>query len=210
MQNWEQTLLSQYAHSPILCALIEGMNDAIDPRVKIDRWFQQVWNIDTAQGYGLDVWGRIVGITRYVQIPVAIDYFGFQTAGVPEHSLPFNVGVFRAGDQPTQTYELSDDAFRSLIFFKAFSNIAATTIPALNKLVNKLFGGLHGFWVARGYYVDGFIDGGSDSGRAWVEDLGGMAMRYRFDYTLNEYELAIISAPGVLPSPSGVTVSIAT
>jgi len=209
MQNWEKTLLSQYANSPILCNVLQGMNDAIDPRVQIDQWFLNLWNIDTAKGYGLDVWGRIVGVSRFVQVPDDIDYFGFQTGGLPEHSLPFGSGVFWAGMPATETYELSDDAYRSLIFFKAFANVSAMTIPNLNKLVNKLFGGLHGFWVARGYYVDGFIDSGGE-GRAWVEDLGGMAMRYHFDYDLNEYELAIIAAPGVLPHPAGVSVSIAT
>lgn len=208
MQRVEDTLLSQYANSPILLALIKGMDEAIDPRANIDAFYRTVWNVDTAQGWGLDVWGRIVGVSRFLRIPDEIDYFGFQTGGSPEHSLTFGSGVFYTGQPATQTYELSDAAFRSLIYFKAFANISATTIPALNRLVNKLFGGLHGLYIERGYFVDGFL-ADEGEGRAYVEDLGGMQMRYVFEYALNEYETAIITTPGLLPHPAGVEVFIA-
>ena len=59
MQNWESTLASQYANSPALLAVIKGMNDSIDPTARIDDFYRLVWNVDTAVGHGLDVWGRI-------------------------------------------------------------------------------------------------------------------------------------------------------
>lgn len=207
MQNWEQTVLSQYGNSPILLALIEGMNDAIDPRANIDAFFQNVWNIDTAQGYGLDVWGRIVGITRYIQVPSNIDYFGFKTGGSPEHSLPFGSGVFYAGKNSTQTYALSDAAYRSLILFRAMVNIAAVNIPTLNRLINLLLGGITGLYVANGYVLDGYFSNRGGQ-QAYVVDLGNMQMRYVIGYSLNVYQSAIVNTPGVLPNPSGVKVFI--
>lgn len=207
MVNWEATLASQFANSPTLLALIEGMNDAVDPAARINDFYRLVWNVDTAQGHGLDVWGRIVGVNRFLQVPSSIDFFGFETGGTPERSLPFGSGVFFAGAESTETYELSDSAYRSLIYFKAFANIAAANVPTLNQLVNKLFRGLNGFWVARDYYIDGYLTGG-DEGRAYVEDLGSMQMRYVFEYDLSVYELAIINTPGILPSPAGVKVFI--
>lgn len=207
MNNWESTLASQYANSPALLALIKGMNDAIDPRTNINDWYRLVWNVDTAQGYGLDVWGRIVGISRFLKVPSTIDYFGFKTGGVPEHSLTFGSGVFFAGASSSDTYELSDNAYRALIFFKAFSNISATNIPTLNKLINKLLIGIGGFYIARGYYVDGYMVGG-DNGRAYVKDLGSMQMEYVIEYDLNVYQKAIVNTPGLLPHPAGVKVFI--
>lgn len=207
MKNWQDTILSQFGNSPILLSLIESANDAIDPAANIDAFITSVWDVSTAQGHGLDIWGRIVGISRYIQIPGSIDYFGFKTGGTPEHSLPFGSGVFYAGQQVTQTYALSDAAFRQLILFKAFSNIAAMNIPTLNKLVQLLFAGVVGYYVAPGYVVDGYF-ATTEPGRAYVLDLGGMTMRYVFDIDLTAYQVAIVNAPGVLPRPAGVTVII--
>lgn len=65
MDNVEQTILRQYANSPIITALIESMNAAIDPSADIDNFLVNVWQVDTAQGVFLDnVWGKIVGVSR--------------------------------------------------------------------------------------------------------------------------------------------------
>jgi hypothetical protein len=207
MQNWEDTLASQYANSPALLAIIEGMNDSIDQTARINDFVRLVWNVDTAQGYGLDVWGRIVGISRYLSIPSTEDFFGFETGGVPEHSMTFGSGVFFAGASSSTAFALSDTAYRQLIYFKAFANIARADIPTLNRLVSKLFAGLHGLYIVRGYIVDGYFST-EDTGRAYVQDLGGMQMRYVFEYDLNIYETAIINTPGLLPHPAGVKVFI--
>lgn len=66
MINVEQTIISQYGNSPTILALIQNMNANIDPRADIDGFFNFVWNIDTAQGFGLDIWGRIIGINRII------------------------------------------------------------------------------------------------------------------------------------------------
>lgn len=203
MQNVGQTVLSQYANSPIILAIINQANEALDPAANITAFYNSVWNINTATGYGLDVWGRIVGISRYVQLKSQADVFGFQTGGTPEHSLPFGDGVFSAGSTSTDTYRLTDSIYRSLILFKAFTNIAATNIPTLNQIAQRLAAIMRDFSIASGYTTTG------DPSKVYVQDLGGMTMSYVFAYTLNEYEQAIVNIPGILPHPSGVSVTIA-
>lgn len=66
MINVEQTIISQYGNSPTILALIQNMNGNIDPRADLDGFFNFIWNVDTAQGFGLDIWGRIVGIGRII------------------------------------------------------------------------------------------------------------------------------------------------
>lgn len=66
MKNIEQTIISQYGNSPTLLKLIQNMNDNIDPSADIDGFFNFIWNVDTAQGFGLDIWGRIVNISRTI------------------------------------------------------------------------------------------------------------------------------------------------
>ena len=60
------TVASQYGNSPTILSIIESMNAAIDPTVDINNFLINVWQISTAQGFGLDIWGRIVGISRIV------------------------------------------------------------------------------------------------------------------------------------------------
>ena len=66
MLNVEQTIISQYANSPTIGALIAFMNENINPAADIDNFYSFVFNVETAQGFGLDIWGRIVNISRTV------------------------------------------------------------------------------------------------------------------------------------------------
>ncbi len=73
MDNVENTIASQYATSPIITSLIDSMNAAIDPSRDIDNFYIWVWDVATAQGFGLDIWGRIVGVSRtLLTIPVTV------------------------------------------------------------------------------------------------------------------------------------------
>lgn len=73
------TVISQYANSDILTTLITNLFDYIDPTKNLESFFDLIWNVDTAEGYGLDVWGRIVGVNRILQVSVGT-WFGFQEA----------------------------------------------------------------------------------------------------------------------------------
>lgn len=214
MQNWQQTILSQYANSPALLSLIESMNDAIDPTANIDEWYSMVWDVSTAVGYGLDVWGRIVGVSRDLLVPLTSGFFGFKTGAVPETSLPLGFATFYPGTSSTQVYRLSDANYRLLIYVKALANISRTTIPSLNRLLVMLFGGI-GFvaggpdtlYVVGGYVDDGYIETISSAPPGYpcyVIDNGNMVMTYYFEFELSDYQVAIITQSGVMPRPTGV------
>ena len=81
MDNWSQTLLSRYADKPILCALISSFNAAMDPGADIAAFQEYIWNVNTAVGYGLDVWGTIVGVSRVIPStpPLTLDDDDFRT-----------------------------------------------------------------------------------------------------------------------------------
>lgn len=64
MDNVEQTVARQYLNSPIIMSLIDSMNAAIDPSGDIDNFLIWIWQVSTARGFGLDIWGRIVGVSR--------------------------------------------------------------------------------------------------------------------------------------------------
>ena len=79
MIDYKKTLISQYANSPRIIKLLEDFNYNVDPSDDIENILSDILNIDTAQGFGLDIIGRIVGVDRFVKLPPYNSYFGFYT-----------------------------------------------------------------------------------------------------------------------------------
>lgn len=187
MLNVQQTIISQYANSPTLNALIANMNEYIDPRANMQMFYEFVWNVDTAEGFGLDIWGKIVGVSRLLRVPNNRQVIGFYNADVPPDWAPFNHGTWFTGRQGGQTFPLTDDAYRTLILTKALANIVATTAASINQLLRNLFPG---------------------RGVCYVVDNGGMSMTYVFEFDISQTEYAILTQSGALPHPAGVRFNV--
>ena len=172
-----QTVLSQYANSPVLLSLIDDFAQWLDPASRFDAFFSLLWDIDTAVGYGLDVWGRILGVVRTIQVPAGI-YLGFTSDPAAR---PFGFGILYGGARNTNNVILTDDAYRLLLLAKAALNITNASIPAINSILLNLFG--------QGYVVDNL----------------DMSMKYKFPNSLTPLEQAIVSQSGALPKPCGVS-----
>lgn len=186
MQDFERTIISQYGSTSLtLRQLITNFNGYIDPAALFDEFYDRIWNIDTAEGVGLDVWGRIVGVGRTLTITTPPTYFGYEVGTLD--FAPFNEAPFWSGSPVTQNFVLSDDAYRALILIKAATNIARTTSQVINRLLTQLFAG---------------------RGRAYVNSLGNMQMRFTFEFYLEPFELAVLTQGNVLPRPTGVGVTL--
>ncbi|HAU4295877.1 TPA: DUF2612 domain-containing protein [Serratia marcescens] len=191
MDTPEDTIISQYAGSPKLRGIIETFNTIMDTVNFIDNFHDMIWNIETADTYGLDVWGKIVVVSRLLTVTPRDKFFGFveanNTTPVMDDPQPFDQYPFYTGDQQNSTVSLTNDAYRKLIMLKAMANITDCTIPNINKMLMYMFG---------------------SSGKAYVRNDGGMVMTYVFEFQLSTVELAIVQSSGALPSPAGVTVNI--
>ena len=183
------TLLAQYAQSPILTSLIQAANAAIDPSADLLGFYDAVWNVYTAQGFGLDIWGRIVNVPRTINIPASSLYFGFDE-GSPSF-YPFNQEPFYNGPQAGALYTLSDDAYRVLILTKALANISSFTAQSMNALLNFMFNGQ-----------------GSTRGSCYVLENTPMQIEYVFNFALQSWEAAILEQSSLMPRPAGVGVTI--
>jgi hypothetical protein len=151
MENVEQTIISQYGNSPTIVSLIASFNAAVDPTSDINNFLTHVWDVNTAQGFGLDIWGRIVGVSRTID------------------TNPATV--------------LTDTQFLQLILLKALANISRDSSYAINTLLLT--------WMA-------------GRGRAYVNDLGNMEIRYMFEFALQPFEIDIITQSGIFLRPAGV------
>lgn len=180
MINRTRTILSQYDNSPTIRAIIESIMENIDPTKNIEDFYKLVFDLDTAQGFGLDVWGRIVGVGRVLNVEDTDAHWGFSQA----LAASFGDGTFKPVEAVTSSYALSDDAYRNLIYVKALANISTCDADSLNRLLSLLF----------------------DRGNAYINDYGDMSIRYVFEFDATAYERAIILS-GVLPRPAGVSTS---
>lgn len=210
--DWRRTILSQYANAPILTAIIEALAGYIDQTRNLDSFYDLIWNIDTAQGYGLDVWGRIVGVNRVLEVANAT-YFGWseELPGVTT----WGYGAWYSGATLTDNFALTDDAYRRLILVKAAANITDGSIPSINAILLQLFPHRGNAYVREGMPVPYFDWHESTKGRAWGQSqwysgqaLPRMTMQYVFDFPLSPVEVAIVEQSGVLPKPTGVSASV--
>lgn len=174
------TVLSQYANSPILTTLVDDFAQWLDPRSRFDSFFSLLWNIDTAQGYGLDVWGRILGVGRALEVPAGV-YLGFEQDA---DAKPFGFGILYRGGRSTNNVLLTDEAYRTLLLAKAALNITDCSVPAINNILLNLFG-------------DGY-----------VRDNLDMTMTFVFSEALDPLQTAIVFQSGVLPKPCGVSFTV--
>ena len=193
----QATVISQYANSPTLIQLIQNLGQYFDQSTNFAEFYTSVWNIQTAAGFGLDIWGKIVGVSRLLNIPNTTLYVGFenshsppdwQTMGSNQPPQPAVGGALYTGYNATTAYLLPDNAYRQLILAKAFANICTTTAPAINQILQNLFG----------------------NGNAWVLNTGSMSISYNLNFTPSAIQLAILEQSGVIPTPPGVSFVVNT
>ena len=183
--DYRETVISQYANSPTILQMVANFDQWIAPGQNLQSFYELIWDLDTAEGYGLDVWGRIVGVGRILELPGDQPFFGFEESTT---ELGFNQAPFYSGGNATSNFALTDAAFRVLILAKALANICNGSIPAINQILVNLFPG------QQVYVVDG----------------ENMTMEIVFTVAPTPVQLAIVENSGVIPKPAGVALSIVT
>lgn len=183
MQNWQDTLIRQYANSQRMLRIIEDFNDNIDSSAFFELFIDNIWNPNTAVGYGLDVWGRIVGVSRYLKVSSA-KFFGWADDELTEDT--FDNSIFYNGNDFSTTYRLTDDMYRSLIFAKAWANLSDCSVKSINGCLMMLFG---------------------DSGNVYLADQTSKSMKVVFTFTPSAMQASIVANSGVIPRPAGVPIS---
>lgn len=175
---WEKTIQSQYGASDHLKGIVKAFAEQIDPNTDIDSFYENIFDPSTAKGVGLDIWGRIVGANRYLEVPNN-EFFGFFGQLLqPMDQAPF----FNKGD--TDLYRMSDEVFRKLIFIKAKANISDATLPNIKEMLAALF----------------------ESTEVTAVNAGNMKIRIIFTYYADNYEIALFKRYGIFNVGAGVGV----
>ncbi len=169
------TLQSQYSASPSIKALTVSFENIL-PFKDIELFYSKIFNIYTAEGVGLDIWGRILGVGRLIDVPV-VDAFGFFGSGLTG----FNQDNFYY-EAATNTYKMPDEAYRKyLLLVKAFSNVSDATAFSINYILSQLFPGK----------------------ASYVLNAGVMQVRFVFEFYLDGLEKSIFDL-GLINRGAGV------
>lgn len=187
--SYNDTILRQYSGLPKIYQMIDTFNQAVSMDDFEESFIDDVWDILSNGTYGLDVWGKIVNIGRYITTTTSGKYFGFEGTTTDENATfphPFNQHPFYNGSMETTNVRLGNDAYRTLILAKAFSNISIGTIPEINRFLSIIF---------------------KNRGTAYLVNNRDMSVTIVTDFDLYPYELSTLQNYDVIPIPSGVLVS---
>lgn len=114
------TIASQYANSPTLLQMVDNYEQPISPANDFANFISFIWDIDTAQGFGLDILGRIIQLNR-------------QVTGVP--------AIFGWPVAPGGLYSMTDDQYRLALKTKALRNISNGSAKDINTQLREFSDG---------------------------------------------------------------------
>lgn len=144
-------------------------------------WYRDVFNVDTANAFGLSIWGRILNVRLGVEVEpqdkVAFGFGGFNK----NFNAPSNFGVTSSGNQ-----SLTIEQQRLVIKLRYFQLTSRGTVPEINRFMNQLF---------------------SSQGGVFVIDPHDMSFAiYQFNFSPDSQLRFILDEFDLLPRPAGVGV----
>lgn len=220
MKNVIDTVASQYANSPTLRQLIDSMNEYFDPSTNFEAFYNFVWNVDTAKGFGLDIWGRIVNVSRDLLIPNTPELFGFDGAqAVDAPAVPVSflapARINNLAYLAPAFVEVTPSRGTDVVGFDQapFYNTEAVTQTyrleddAYRTLI--LVKALSNISVSTSASINRLLQSMfAGRGKCYVRDDGGMHITYVFEFILRPIELAILEQSSAIPRPAGVASAI--
>lgn len=180
-----QAILWQYNDASKLLSLANQKAEWYDESQRDfwANWYTDVFNLQTANDFGLAVWARILNVPLVATVPASEDrpVFGF---GI--HNLNFHSGNF--GRDVSGTVNLTTEQKRLVLRLRYFQLISNGTVPEINAFLRLLFG---------------------DDGAVYVLDSLDMSFAvYVFDFVPAASVLFVLEQFDLLPRPAGVGTSI--
>lgn len=134
--NTVEALLWQYNNSEKLQSLVFKKQEWYDENQRDfwESWTRDVFDIRTANDFGLRVWSIILGVPLTTNIqPTNKANFGFGS-----FNKNFNNGNF--GQLGTKSKQLTTEQKRTVLRLRYFQMISRGTVPETNRFLNSLFG----------------------------------------------------------------------
>jgi hypothetical protein len=179
--NLLKALLWQYNDAVNLQALLQAKADwyFINQSDFWYNWIADVFNLSTANQFGLYVWGIILGLPLYVNNPYDPDEptFGFDGSG----GMNFDNGIL--GQQNGSSQLLPMNTQRIALQMRYFQLTSSGTVPETNRMLKLVFGNF---------------------GTAYLIDNHDMTQTYIFNFPLTWDLIYLFTNFDILPRPAGV------
>ena len=179
-----KALLWQYNDAVSLQSLLQSKQDWYNQNQEQfwSDWYTNVFDLRTANEFGLTVWYIILDIPIIVSSAPPVDpppAWGFE-----DTHKNFNHGNFFGSSGGVQTLTVAQA--RTVLRMRYFQITSRGTIPEINNFLEILFGDLGG-----GYVLDNL----------------DMTMEYHFNFPLDSKLAYIFESYDILPRPAGVSVT---
>lgn len=177
-----QALLWQYNNAENLQAIIGAKQDWYNDNQQAfwQAWINNVFNLHTANEFGLAVWSIILGLPLFINTPPdpSQPTFGFGSAN---GAVNFDNGILN--DSNGTIYNLPLETKRIALKLRYFQLTSSGTVPETNRMLAYVFGAL---------------------GKAYLLDYGTMTQAYIFLFPV-PWDLAyIFNNLDILSRPAGV------
>lgn len=175
------SILWQYQDASSLVAIIAGKQDWYDDNQKSfwTDFITNIFNLRTANEFGLSVWSIILDFPLFVNQPFDPDKptFGFDL------DIYGNFDNSNFTDNNGTTFNLPLETKRIILKLRYFQLVSSGTVPETNRMLKYVF---------------------EDFGKAYLLDFGNMEQEYVFIFPVT-WDLAyVFNNLDLLPRPAGV------
>lgn len=181
--NFSDVILWQYDKSTNLKNLIykkqSFYNDNVDNF--FTNWYRDVFNIDTANHFGLLIWALILGCTEYIEITSNIDHKSF---GFGPYHKNFNESNFYLSNY---IYTLPVELLRKVLKAQMYNFNSNGSLYDINKVLNIIY---------------------PEHNPYATYDKDTNVLTYHFPIPLNRENTNIVMFSNMFPAPVGVRRSI--
>jgi hypothetical protein len=182
--NLLQAILWQYTNATNLQGILNAKNAwyVTNHTDFWENWYTNVFNLATANDFGLSVWSIILGqslFTSFIE-STGIPYFGFGA-----YNQNFDGSNFASLNGGNSVY--STETSRLLLQLRYFQLVSSGTVPETNRMLAYVF---------------------ANYGKAYLVDNHNMTQTYYFEFVLSAEISYMLNNTDVLPRPAGVSSTI--
>jgi len=178
--NLLSSLLWEYSNATNLQSIIQSKQDWFNSFQEQfwNDWITNVFNLQTANAFGLEVWSIILGQPLYINTMPSVNnaYWGFGA-----NRANFTRGNFASANGGSINLPLATN--RLLLQLRAFQINSSGTVPEINRFLKFVF---------------------APWGTGYLQDNGNMTQEFIFNFPIT-WDLQFVFELDLLPRPSGVS-----